>query len=251
MKKILTILTIMFSLALFTNCEKNDDSPAITGIDYVGFESDFQIGVDPTGTASSDVKVAVSKASSSPRVFNISVVSDMTTADASAYSVPSSVTIPANSTVGVFAVDVVGSNVNSSGDDILAVEITSEGSGLFKSDPISLNLKQVCPNPELILDITFDQYPDEVYWRILDSADELVAQSVTSNGDDPWGTYAGATQGSNEIKALCLPSGTYTFEMYDKFQDGGGPFTLTINGEVVFSSDGVYGFTTSTTFIIP
>ena len=103
----------------------------------------------------------------------------------------------------------------------------------------------------MFIDITFDQWPEEVYWRVLNSDGEKVAESITSNGDDPWGAYDGAEQGSNTIEIVCLASGTYTFEMYDKYQDGGGPFTLEVDGTVVYSNDGSYGFTTSTTFTIP
>jgi hypothetical protein len=251
MKKLLSILILTLSLFVFTNCEKNEDSAIITKIDYVGFESGFVAGVDPTGTLEQEIKIAVSQISSADRTFNIAVVADLTSADPSAYSLPSSVTVPGNSTVGKFMVNIVGENVNPSGDDILTVEITTEDEGLFKSDPISINLKQVCPNPELFIDITFDLYPEEVYWRVLDANDDTVSESVSINGDDPWGAYAGATPGEGTSKAVCLSSGTYTFEVYDKFQDGGGPISLTVDGEVVFASDGDYGFTTSTLFTIP
>lgn len=251
MKKTLSLFAILFSIILFNNCSKNDDNPAVSGIDYVGFESDFQIGVDPAGTSSSEVKISTSQTSNRVRNFTIVVVADLTTAIPAAYTVPTSVTVPANSNVGTFTVDVVGPNVSPSGNDMLTLEITSEEVGLFKSDPISLNLKQVCPNPELFIDITFDQYPEEVYWRVFDGDGEKVAESITSNGDDPWGTYDGAEQGSNVIEDLCLASGTYTFEMYDKYQDGGGPFSLTVDGTVVYSNDGTYGFTVSATFTIP
>lgn len=251
MKRIITLCAIMLSLVVFTNCEKNDDTPAILDIDYVGLESGFTIGVDPTGTASQEVQIATSNTASTPRMFNIAVDTDLTTADASAYSVPSSVTVPANSNVGMFSIDVVGPNVSTSGNDILAIGFTSPDDGLFISDPISLNLKQVCPNPELIVDITFDLYPEEVYWRILNSNDETVFDVASINGDAPWGAYADKEEGDSISKAVCLASGTYTFEIYDKFQDGGGPFSLTINEETVFTSDGAYGFTTSTSFTIP
>jgi len=253
MKKIISLFAIMFSIVLFTNCSKNDDTPAISRIDYVGFESDFQIGVDPLGTTSREVKISTSQTSSSDRNFNIAVIDLTTTANPEAYTIPSTVIIPANSNVGAFTVEVFGPNVSSSEGDTLTIEITSGEVGLVKSDPININLKHVCPNPELFIDITFDQYPEEVYWRVLDSNDDKVLESLTSNGDDPWGAYDTdtATPGSNVIEAHCLASGTYTFEMYDKFSDGGGPFTLTVDGIDVYSNDGVYGFTANTMFTIP
>ncbi|ULC60223.1 hypothetical protein MBM09_04350 [Flaviramulus sp. BrNp1-15] len=232
MKKIAIILTVMFSIALFTNCEENDDTPAITGIDFVGFESDFQIGVDPTGNASQEVKVAISQSSGSDRTFNLSVNTDLTTADASAYSIPSSVTIPANSTVGSFLVDVVGSNVNPSGADVLVIELSSEAEGLFKSDPITLNLKQVCPYDEVIISFTFDAYPEEAYWQLYDSND------VFLEGDG----YEGSdcyVELSTSVKTFCLPSGDYQFLMGDCYGDGGTGYTITYGDTVLYSSAGV------------
>lgn len=245
MKKLATILTLIFSIALFTNCEENDDTPAILGIDFVGFESDSQIGVDPGGSTSQEISVAVSQASGSDRTFNLTVNADMTTADASAYSVPSSVTIPANGTVGTFMVDVVGPNVSPSGNDVVVIEIASGAE--FISDPITLNLKQVCPNPELILDITFDNWPEEIYWRITDSGGSTLFESATPAG---FGAYAGLTGGIT--RNMCLASGTYTFTIFDGFEDGAGPFTLSLdNGTVLASSDGGYGAGTSISITIP
>lgn len=238
MKKIFLTLVIIFSVLLFTNCDKNDDTPAIIEIDYVGFESDFQIGVDPTGTATGEVKVAVSQASNSDRTFNLAVVDEMTTADPSAYSFPASVTIPANSTVGAFNVEVVGENLNPAGTDMLTIEITSQDSGLFKSDPISLNLKPICPRPEVILDITFDQYPEEIFWRIIDlTLGEVIYASATPAG---YGAYAGLSGGVTE--AFCIPPGDYRFDIFDAYADGAGPTFLTFGETVIFASaDGAYG----------
>ncbi|WP_142783909.1 hypothetical protein [Changchengzhania lutea] len=245
MKKILSIFAIMISIVMFTNCSENDDTPAITSIDFVGFESDFQIGVDPTGTASSEVRVAVSQVSGSDRSFNIEVVEDMTTADASAYTVPASVTIPANSNVGTFIVDVVGSNVSSSGDDMLTVEITSQDENLFKSDPISLNLKQVCPYPETFLAITFDSYSEETSWEIYEASDT----------DNP--IYAGeyAAGETDASEKFCLANGTYIFVIYDVYSDGiccnygDGSYTLTNNGNII-KAGGSFGANEVTEFTL-
>ncbi|KJD31492.1 hypothetical protein PK35_13835 [Tamlana nanhaiensis] len=247
MKKIGIIITLIFSIVLFTDCKENDDTPAILSIDYVGFESDFQIGVDPSGTVSKEVKIAVSQLSGSERTFNLSINSDLTTANPSAYSIPSSVSIPANSKSGSFLVEVIGTNVNASGNDLLVINIIDETENLFISDPISLNLKQVCPNPELILDITFDTYPEEIYWVISDESDNTVFESITPAA---YGAYTGLTGGIT--RNMCLQSGTYTFTILDGYEDGAGPFTLTLeDGTLLGSSDGAYGAGTTITFTIP
>lgn len=243
MKKITTILTIMLCLILFTNCEKNDDSPVITNIDYVGFESGFIVGVDPTGTLTQEVEIATSNTISNDRTFNLIIDEDLTTADPSAYTVPTSVTVTSNSNTGTFSIDVVGVNINASGEDILAINLSSDEAKLFISNPISLNLKQVCPNPELIINITFDDWPEEIYWRIADASDNTVFESAAG-----FGAYDGLEGGIT--KPLCLASGTYNFEIYDAFDDGAGPFTIEYNGETIFSSDGAYGEGTTVAFTI-
>ena len=245
MKKLVIILSLIFSVVLFTNCEENDDTPAILGIDFVGFESDFQIGVDPNGMATQEVKVAISQASASDRIFNIAVDTNLSTADASAYSLPSTITIPANSTVGSFMVDIIGENISSSGDDLLIIQITSDSEDLFKSDPIALNLRQVCPVPETSLEIVFDGYASESAWGIFDSGDNLL---FSGNG------YADGD--ANFSSSFCLSSGSYTFLMTDSFGDGlsfpaDGSITITQNGVLLVSIVGNFGESAQQGFTIP
>jgi hypothetical protein len=249
MKKILTLFTILTSVILFTNCEKNDDTPAITEINYVGLESDFQVGVDPNGSATEEVTIATSQTSSSDRTFNLAVDTDLTTADPSAYSVPASVTVPANSNIGTFNIEVIGPNVDPSGLDILAIGFTSEDDNLSVSDPISLNLKQVCPVNELTLEIIFDSYPEEIYWIFYDDAGNFEEESAPS----AWGAYTGLTGGITQT--FCIPDGTYTFEIYDFYSDGiccnygQGSYSLTGGGNV-YASGGNYGAGEATTFTL-
>ena len=245
MKKIITLVALILSVTIFTNCEENDDTPKITEINFVGFESRPLIGVDPAVTATEEIKVATSNTSSADRTFNIAINTGLTTADASAYTVPASVTVPANSNLGVFNIEIVGPNINPSGDDILALDFVSQ-EGLQVSASMQINLKQVCPNPELILDITFDNWPEEIYWRITDSSDNTVFESATPAD---FGAYDGLTEGIS--RNICLASGTYTFSIFDQFGDGAGPFSLTFDGTVIFTSDGAYGDRTDVSITIP
>ncbi len=236
------------SVFLFTNCEKNDDTPEITKINYVGLESDFVVGVDPNGSTTKEITIATSQTTSSSRTFNIAVDTDLTTADPSAYSVPASVTVPANSNIGTFNVEVIGPNVNPSGLDILAIGFTSEDEDLSISDPININLKQVCPVNELTLEITFDNYPEEIYWVFYNN-DGFVVESAPG----AWGAYAGLTGGITVT--FCLPDGTYTFEIYDQYSDGiccnygNGSYSITGGGNI-YASGGDYGGGEATTFTL-
>lgn len=246
MKKIAIILTLFLSVGLFTNCEENDETAGVLDINYVGFEARPLIGVDPSATVTEEIKIATSTTASADRTFNIVVNADMTTADASAYSVPSSVTVPANSNIGTFDLGVVGPNINPSGSDMLVLDFASQ-EGLQVSASMEINLKQVCPNPEVILDITFDNWPEEIYWRITDSGDNTVFESATPAA---FGAYDGLTGGIT--RNICLASGSYTFTIFDEFGDGAGPFSLTLDdGTAIGASDGGYGGGTAISITIP
>lgn len=242
MKKLLFILIIIFGIF---SCEKNEDNPTVTKINYVGFESGFIIGVDPVGITSQEVVIASSNTDNNPRTYNLNINTDLTTADPNSYNIPTMVTIPANSNIGMFIMDVNGKYVNPIGDDIVSISFSTNDDTLFISNPISLNLKQVCSNPELILDITFDNWPEEIYWVIIDSNNDTIFESATPPG---FGAYENLTGGIS--RTFCLTPGNYTFQIYDQFNDGAGPFSLTFDNNLIFSSNGSYGGFTQTTFSI-
>ncbi len=240
MKKI-NLFFLFVSLIAFVSCEKNEDVIAISNIDYVSFETGFNIGVDPTGTASQEVKIFTSQVASADRSFTISVVADQTSASASTYTVPASVTVPANSNAGVFNIDVDGASIDPNGDTLTLEFMDSEG--LFVGDPITLNLEQVCPNPETFLDIVFDSYSAETSWDIKDSSGTVLYSAA----------YAGSqTDASHKF---CLPNGTYTFTIYDVYSDGicctygNGSYTLTNNGNVI-KTGGSFGASEATEFTL-
>ena len=62
MKKIISLLAIILSVFIFTNCEKNEDVLTITEINYVSFgETEISTGVDPGGTAVVEIPVYSSR----------------------------------------------------------------------------------------------------------------------------------------------------------------------------------------------
>ncbi len=236
MKKIANIFLALILSVFLLNCEDTYEP----NLDYVTFEStSVEFGVAPDGPGSQDFRVFTTGVSGSERTFGIAVVADET--DATGYTVPSTVTVPANSNVGTFTVTANGPDIDPDNGNKIVVEMTNSDGSLF-GDPITINLKQVCPNPELIIKITFDSYPEEIYWLIEDSSMNVVAESL-SPAD--WGAYAGLEDGITE--KLCIPGGTYTFSIFDQFSDGicctygNGSYTLTHNGVVLHSSDGAYG----------
>jgi len=224
----------MLSLLVFYNC---DDSQENNTINYVSFETtSYDFGVDIGSSSSNDINIYSTTISNSERTFDISILTDVTTADASAYTVPSSVTIPAKSNIGVFSVSISDLNISADGET-LVLAFTGE-EGLFIGDPITLNITQICPYPEVELTITFDDYPEEQYWELYDANDVLLFEG---------GPYPDEVEFS---RSFCLTSGTYKILMGDLYGDGGGAYTLTYNGNVIVSGDGNHGASEEQTFQI-
>jgi hypothetical protein len=81
-----------------------------------------------------------------------------------------------------------------------------------------------CSDNEVTLDITFDNYPEETSWSIVNDAGQTVAS----------GSYSTANpDGSSITETLCLPDDCYTFTINDAYGDGiccsygSGSYTLT------------------------
>jgi hypothetical protein len=235
----LSVFTLIFSLS---SCD--NESLELPELDYVSFQSTaLDFGVDIDGQTTQSLNVYASSITNSDRVFDIAVNADGTTAGAAAYTVPSSVTIPAGTNVGTFDVTVADMDIEGK---TLELQLSSDQDTFFGQNMI-IQLSQKCPDglTRLDLEITFDDWPEEIYWRIVSNG-VVIDQSA-----DPaaFGAYAGLT-GSIALK-WCLPSADYTFEIFDGFGDGAGPFTLTLDGQEIYANDGTYGSGTSFDFTIP
>ncbi|SDH61005.1 FG-GAP-like repeat-containing protein [Winogradskyella thalassocola] len=93
-----------------------------------------------------------------------------------------------------------------------------------------------CPEPppctDIVVSITFDNYPEETSWSILDSSGTTVASG---------GTYDNEADGSTITVDACLEDGCYDFIINDAYGDGiccsygNGSYTVTVNGLEVAS----------------
>eukprot|EP00984_Skeletonema_dohrnii_P004449 scaffold1582_cov143-Skeletonema_dohrnii-CCMP3373.AAC.17 len=79
--------------------------------------------------------------------------------------------------------------------------------------------------------ITLDDYPQDTSWNVVGSTGEVVAKSPA---------YDASMAGSTEIESLCLQADTYSFDIYDVYEDGmccdwgEGSYTLsTTNGDIL------------------
>jgi hypothetical protein len=226
MKKYLILFISIISFTAFVGCSEDDD---IEAPNYVAFQQGFNAGVEPGGNATYDVKVYTANITGEDRQFTVNV-DPTTTLNASAYTVPSSVTIPGGTNEGTLSISVSD------------VDLGLEGKRLFLSlgqepelstgAPVRINVVNVCPGSEFVIDFVLDAYPGETGYELLDSEGNSVIK-VNSN--------PGAT------RSLCLPSGTYTFILRDSYGDGilDGGATISYAGAVLATLSGDFAAETS------
>ena len=82
-----------------------------------------------------------------------------------------------------------------------------------------------CPNGTYVnILINPDQYPEESSWAIIDDYGDTVVSG---------GPYINIIDYSPQLTQLCIPNGSYTFEMYDEYGDG-------MNGALWGGQDGSF-----------
>lgn len=142
MKKYIYIL--FASLGLLTSCEEDvvifNGENGQTVVQFGQGSVNLAITVDATGSI--DVPVDVTTVSDSDRTFNVNVVEDATTADPESYSF-GSIVVPAGEYNGVFTIDGVDNNVETTPES-LVLEIV-EGSGYRTEGQLNVSVFQVCP----------------------------------------------------------------------------------------------------------
>lgn len=238
-------IALAFSLvALVLACSEDPERA-----DYVGFQgATVELVTPATGSGDGEYKVYTTHTSGSARTFEI-VVDAASTADPAAYTVPTSVTVPANSNVGTFTVESGSVNI---GKSIILKFALNEST--FVGAAMRINVYEECLQNLLFLDILFDIYSEEFAWEILDSEDNFVA------GNEGFGEYPRATFRLGRIRErICLPAGTYTFAAYDAYGDGLadgsnlGNFALkrVSDGAVLASGEGAFEDGKSFEFTLP
>ncbi|KAK1735463.1 hypothetical protein QTG54_013626 [Skeletonema marinoi] len=108
--------------------------------------------------------------------------------------------------------------------------VTSEPTEQPTSKPTTqAPVQPTCTTIEVSL--TLDDYPQDTSWNVVGSTGEVVAKSPA---------YDASMAGSTEIESLCLQADTYSFDIYDVYEDGmccdwgQGSYTLsTKNGDIL------------------
>ena len=140
-KKIIYLLLMTLPLLVVTSCE--EDAIGTPDLNYITFEAgQVDLKVDKGSTNSANYKIYSSIMSDVSRTYSVTV-SDKSTADPVSYTIPTSITMPANSNVASLQIDVEDINIISSRVLILKLE---EKSGLFigNDNEFTINLLRIC-----------------------------------------------------------------------------------------------------------
>ena len=239
MKKYLIIFVSILSFTAFVGCSEDDN---FTPPNYVTFENGpLNVGVEVDGSTVYDVIVYTANITGSDRTFNVSV-DTLSSLASEGYTVPGTVTIPANSNEGTFSVDVSDKNLGLAGKKLI-LNISGDD-GVLSGSSLTLNVNRTCEGKEFIANFIFDDYASETSWSILDASGEVI---IEVDGYDD-----GAETAS---KSLCLSTGNYTFVVEDAYGDGltypnVGSITLSYAGEEIVNISGDYGAGASVDFSI-
>lgn len=223
MKKYYKYFTILTAIFLF-NCEADDTTKLK---DYVGFErAPVEMTVVENGTSTKDVYVYTSDISSKDRTYNLIVDTNSTTLE-SAYTVPATVTVPANTNKGTFTVSVTDDDKLGLLDQYLVIDFERKA-GMYFGDKLKLIVTEECTETLVKLTLAFDSYPDEASWELYDlsSGQPTIIDSYGSYADEEYVDETVAVK-------FCLIPGKYRIVIYDEYGDGGTAYSVTSGSTVI------------------
>lgn len=222
---------------LFSSCEKEEvEAP---GTNYVAFQGQaIDLEVETSGSSTQTVSLYSANIADNDRTYNVEVMS-ASTIDQTYISLPSTVTIPAGSNKGDLAVS-IDDYAGLDGEPVtLLLNVTEpNGDGSSIGEPATINVFRECLENRLFFYAVFDDYPEEVYWRIVDTNSGITVAAASSTPG--YGAYAGREGYIN--LPICVSDGDYVFQVFDQYGDGAGEvYLLDGNKSTLYYSDGAYG----------
>ncbi|MBN2615908.1 MAG: hypothetical protein JXR71_09460 [Bacteroidales bacterium] len=142
MKKITYILLLAIAVFALNSCSK--DIPGTSDINYVTFEkSAYQYNVQPDSTFLKDINIYTTQVSSSDRTFGVTVnaASDL---DAGSYSVPATITVPANTNKGVLTISLKDQNISPNGSTLI-LDMTPQAGLFIGKSQVTITVNEFCP----------------------------------------------------------------------------------------------------------
>lgn len=248
MKNKIIFFLLVLPLLFFVSCE--EDPLGSTNLNHISFEKlNIDITFDQGTAATQEVKIYAANITDQDRTIGVAVVGASTEVDAAAYIVPTTITIPGGSNEATLTINLTDINMSPFATQALVISLEASAD-MYTGEDLTMNVSLNCPNNgiKFIMELGFDDWPEEVYWRLVDvNAGAIVAASQASPG---FGAYAGMNRGEVTVQE-CIPSGDYQLQIFDKFGDGGTSYILTAGGVQVGSvAAGAYGSSTTVDFSI-
>jgi len=233
--KLIKSLFLLSALTFFiVSCEEDNSGDNSVTSNFIGLESYQTVEITNGNTVVVQGKIFASNVSNSDRTFNLGIDAS-TTYSAADFTVPATVTIPAGSSEGFYDVTIYGNNVNDEDKIVVSLEAqegvyqattyASYSNGVLTgvgSSKTSFVLYKPCSDTRAKLSITFDNYPEETAWELYDVDENLIDSAGFNAAGNVITGFAvlGYAGRSTYSFVKCLPSGTYTLVIYDKYGDG-------------------------------
>lgn len=247
MKKIKLLLYVFLAIFTLNSCT---DEVEPQNTPFITFESQsIDITFDQGTAATQEVKIYAANITDQDRTFGVAVVGASTEVDAAAYIVPTTITIPGGSNEATLTINLTDINMSPFATQALVISLEASAD-MYTGEDLTMNVSLNCPNNgiKFIMELGFDDWPEEVYWRLVDvNAGVIVAASQATPG---YGAYAGMNRGEVTVQE-CIPSGDYQLQIFDGYGDGGTSYVVTAGGVQIASvAAGAYGSSTTVDFSI-
>ncbi|AWA28726.1 hypothetical protein HYN48_00715 [Flavobacterium magnum] len=201
-----TIFKLLIASVFFVSCGEADTavydgtSDNQTLLSFSKAVYTLPVVVDSEGDL--DVVLYSSTKSDVDRVFNVTVVAEESNADPATYTIPSTVTIPANTNQGILKVHGIDNGLEET--TVLTVTFaTNAENQVFDSNKAIINVTQICPIIRDEFVGTYDaietpgpysytvvgepgDQPNELVLRNIWDVDPNSTTSIFFNGDDPY-----------------------------------------------------------------
>ncbi len=127
------------SMPLFIGCESEEFTP----LNYASFEpSKMDFTVNENSSGSFDVTLYTGNKTGSDRTFDI-VVDESSTLNSAAFTLPSTLVVPANSNEATFTVEVTDTGIANTGETL--VLSLGDQEGLYRGQPMKVTVFRFCP----------------------------------------------------------------------------------------------------------
>jgi hypothetical protein len=243
MKKYLILFIAAISMSAFVGCNSDDE---FTPPNYVTFEAEeLTFEVDQNSSASYDVTVYTMTESGSARTFAINVAEESSISEAD-FSVPATVTVPANSNEGTFTVEITENTIADAGETLILT--LGEEEGLYIGEPLEIMVMKLCEFTSLASSYTatvsaFGGFEAPSFEMVLTDEGDMVfsADSLWGNDFVAWAT------GDPAYSGLYVYSGNITLNSDNTLTVTSGDDFMTGGNGMYNPCTGTFSYTISTT----